>query len=89
MTWADVWSRLIAVGDSDISVIISLSEHHLQLLNATLDLIDNDWSIRKAANNSMCSKSSLHRFIHADLPYLSIELYDSAINVLRKHRRKK
>ena len=92
MTWAlctDVRCRFLDEEDADFAAIFSLSDYHLQLLNATLDMRDNNWSIRQAAGNSMCSKSSLHRFIHTELPYLSTALYDSIINILKRHRRRK
>lgn len=51
-----------------------LTEREKEYLRACDALVENRYSLRECARNELVSKSSLHRFIHNELPCLSYEL---------------
>lgn len=71
----------------DNQYVWDLTENDKQLLDAAVYLVDNRYSIRKAALNCNYSKSTLHRKIHTQLRQLSSELYKCVIRTLSKSRR--
>ena len=56
-------------------------------MDAVRYMLDNDTSLRKAAENCMISKSTLHRFIHKELVHIDLSLFDDAIILLKKNKR--
>lgn len=61
-----------------------------ELLDATVDLVDNNWSLKQASDNSMCySKSTIAKFINNELRHVSFELYQVARRTLNNHKNRR
>lgn len=73
----------------DSLMVFDLTEQDVHLLDACIFLVDNNYSIRKTAENVGYSKSTLHRRIHMNLRRLSYELYRCTLIVLNNHKKNK
>lgn len=47
-------------------------------------MLEYGWSINYSAKNANISKSSLHRYIHNELPYQDDEKYGCVKNIIKK-----
>lgn len=59
------------------------SEDVIELANL---MIQNNWSLRVLADNSIYGKSHIHRVLTQDLRYIDDDLYVQCKNIMKKHK---
>lgn len=62
-----------------------LTDKEYDLLDACYWMVENKATIRKTAENTDFSKSTLHYQIHHELKYLSPELYDAVKKQMKEN----
>lgn len=73
---------------NDSVCIWSLSDHDIRILDAAVDLVENNYTLRELAVNSMIPRSTLCDYFKFSLRQLSYELYTSVRKVLIKNKQK-
>lgn len=66
-----------------------LSDREVHVVYCLQQMLEHNYTLRKAQDELCVPKSTLHKWIHNDIKHISIEMYDSCKTLMRSHIKRK